>query len=159
MDKQAYLEQLGRELKGVPEKEAAECLQYYQECFEEAGEDGAEALIARLGSPKQAAAEVKAQSAMRTMEEKPATPKSALTALWAVLLALFVSPVTLPVAAIGFALAITVLSVVLSVLVVFFSLALALAAAGLAFLVAGVAVCTAHVPTGLFLLGSGLLLK
>ena len=59
MSKQEFIRELENELKDMPEKEKSEAVQYYEEYFDEAGEENEEAVIQELGSPKRIAAMIR----------------------------------------------------------------------------------------------------
>lgn len=60
MTKQEFLRRLHLLLADMTEEERQEALRYYEECFDEAGPEGEQDLIAELGSPEKVAAIIKA---------------------------------------------------------------------------------------------------
>lgn len=58
MNKEQYLKELKRYLRRLPREEYEDAMDYFTECFDEAGVEGEQQLIAELGTPKEAAREV-----------------------------------------------------------------------------------------------------
>ena len=159
MNSVQYLDELRRQLQGLPQEEIDSCVRYYEEYLADAGPVQQEAALERLGSPAQTAAQLKADWAVRSMEapEKD-QPRHGLKTLWVVLLALLAAPIGLPLAVAAFCVVMALALAALAVIVSLFAAFLALALAGLAVLVAGIAVVPAHGPTGLLCIGAGLTL-
>ena len=159
MNSAQYLDELRRQLQGLPQEEIDSCVRYYEEYLADAGPDQQEAAMERLGSPSQTAAQLKADWAVRSMEAPGQTrPRQGLKTLWVVLLALLAVPVGLPRAAAAFCVALALALAALAVIVSLFAAFLALVVAGLAALAAGAVVAPAHGPTGLLWVGAGLTL-
>ncbi len=59
MNRQEYMSQLAYLLQDMPESEKNDVLQYYEDYFEEAGEEQEESVIHTLGSPERLAAMIK----------------------------------------------------------------------------------------------------
>ena len=55
MTREEYLRQLQHYLKRLPKEDYDSAMEYFTEYFEEAGPEGEQAVIAELGTPKQAA--------------------------------------------------------------------------------------------------------
>lgn len=62
MNKQEFIRELRKELQDIPLKEREEAVQYYEEYFDEAGEENEETVIRELGSPARIAAMIKRDS-------------------------------------------------------------------------------------------------
>ncbi|MDR0839996.1 MAG: DUF1700 domain-containing protein [Christensenellaceae bacterium] len=157
MTKQAYLDELRQRLAGLNQEEIDSCIQYYAEYFDEAGPDAEAEVISRLGTPVQVVAQVRADRELVRFEAAP-SPKRGLKTLWLVILGIFASPIALPIAIALFAVLFAVLIALFAVLVALGAAALSIGVSGLALIVAGIAILPTHVPTGLFMLGCGLLL-
>ena len=56
MNRAEYMKELAYLLQGLPDEEREEALQYYEDYFDDAGEDQEEAVIAELGRPEKIAA-------------------------------------------------------------------------------------------------------
>jgi len=154
--KAAFLTELQRKLKGLPESEIIAAVAYYDEYLSEAGFDNEAAAIAELGSPAEVAAGILGDYvyADTTSEEK--STKKGLTALWLVVVGLLASPIALPIAivliALIFALLVTVLSVVFSLFVA----AIAMIVGGVLYLGAGFFTLFFHFASGIMTIGYGL---
>ena len=154
--KTAFLTELQRRLKGLPESEIIAAVAYYDEYLSDAGFDNEAAAIAELGSPAEVAAGILGDYvyADTTSEEK--STKKGLTALWLVVVGLLASPIALPIAivliALIFALLVTVLSVVFSLFVT----AIALIVGGVLYLGTGMFTIFFHFASGVMTIGYGL---
>ncbi len=146
MNKESYLCELERLLKRLPKEEREDALRWYEEYFEEAGEEKA---LKTLGSPKEAAREILGKLALNDDEKKR-------PGLWALMV------MALPVAApVGIALAAVAFALIVSLAAVMF----ALAVSGIAVALMGI-VNVAYVfisgfrpfANALFYIGCGLLL-
>lgn len=62
MNRQEFIRELRKELQDIPSKEREEAVQYYEEYFDEAGEENEETVIRELGSPARVAAMIKKDS-------------------------------------------------------------------------------------------------
>lgn len=145
MTRHEYLEQLDRYLRKLPKADYEEAMDYFTEYFDEAGVENEAAVMAELGTPKEAAHDILSQLLDKKMEAPITSPKSQLNLAWVVLLGLFAAPIALPVAlvviALGFAGLVTLLALLFSVVVV-----------GVSFVAAGVYL----VFDGLALIGTSL---
>ena len=154
--KSAFLAELQRKLKGLPESEIIAAVAYYDEYLSDAGFDNEAAAIAELGSPAEVAAGILGDYvyADTTSEEK--STKKGLTALWLVVVGLLASPIALPIAivliALIFALLVTVLSVVFSLFVA----AIAMIVGGVLYLGTGLFTLFFHFASGIMTIGYGL---
>lgn len=59
MNRQEFIKELSYLLQDMPEDEKAEAVQYYEDYFEDAGEEKEAAVIAELGSPEKVAAMIR----------------------------------------------------------------------------------------------------
>ncbi len=145
MTRHEYLEQLDRYLRKLPKADYEEAMDYFTEYFDEAGVENEAAVMAELGTPKEAAHDILSQLLDKKMEAPITSPKSQLNLAWVALLGLFAAPIALPVAlvviALGFAGLVTLLALLFSVVVV-----------GVSFVAAGVYL----VFDGLALIGTSL---
>ena len=60
MNREQFIAQLARLLQDLPPAERQEAIRYYQEYFDDAGEENEDAVIQELGSPGKVAASIKA---------------------------------------------------------------------------------------------------
>jgi uncharacterized membrane protein len=88
MNKAEFLYELRKRLKKLPPTEIEEAISYYEEYFEEAGAQGEQELIARLGSPAQVASTIIGEYATKVIHEQNSKKQSsALKTMWIVILA------------------------------------------------------------------------
>lgn len=154
MLKQDYLAELQRSLRRLPKEERENALGYYTEYLDDA--EDPDAAMERLGPPKALAASILTQCADKALEQSKG--RSGLSTLWVVLLAVFASPLALPLllcaALVAFVLLLTAGLICLSLLLS----AVAIGLAGLLSLGIGIAACFIHWPTGLLYSAGGLIL-
>lgn len=157
MNRSEFFKKLEQGLYKVPKEEADAALAYYNEYFDDAGEENEQKVIEELGSPVQIAARIKADSAVKQLDEdsKPSVKKG-ISAVWWALLAILATPIALPlavaVAAVAFALIVTMIALTIAMIVS----VVAFFIAGIATLIAGFAVIVTSVPTAIFTIGVGL---
>jgi uncharacterized membrane protein len=68
----SYVKKLERELRKLPYEEREDAVRYYTEYFAEAGIEREREIIERLGPPQRVAAEIRADAALREIQEKTA---------------------------------------------------------------------------------------
>lgn len=164
MNKNEFMKKLEHSLKHIPKEDREDALTYYREYFEEMGADDSLDVTKEVGTPEDIAKDIIANCTQKHIEEQKENGgiKSSATTIWMIILAIFASPIAIP-------LALTAVLLLLAFLLVLFSLVLAIAATGLAFAVSGLALIfiTFFAPgfaqkllcagIGLALLGAGLL--
>lgn len=155
MNRREFLKTLRRELESLPFDEREEALAYYEEYLDEAGPEREEDAIRSFGSPREIAARILADHAIKT---PPKTPKEGFSKIWLIVLAIFSAPLALPLAialgAMVFSMFIAVISVVFSIGLV----ALVLILGGGATIVASFFSILTGPGTFFFLLGSGMVM-
>lgn len=156
MSREEYLKELRRKLKKLSSEEIDAALDFYNEYFEEAGEDDTANAIAKLGSPALVASQILAEYAIKDLDNESSTAKNGLSAVWLIILAILASPIALPLLLLVFCLVFAVVLLCGSFLLTFFLLNVSLALAGIASIVAGFAVISQHWQTSLFFIGIGL---
>ena len=160
MKKSEFLSELALKLKRLPQSEIDAAINYYEEYFDEAGEENEQTVIEELISPSAVAAKLIGEYAVKDAEtniqrEKDNTKKRTNPFLL-VILGVFALPIGVPLAV---AFAAVIFALLISVLAVGFSFVVSGGAVVLTSVVtAGVGIFTlfSHFGTGLFLLGSGL---
>jgi uncharacterized membrane protein len=153
---QEYIRKLDRLLKKLPPDERNDAVRYYAEYLADAGPEREAEAISGLGSPAQVASGIKADAAMRQLEEGKPRMRTGISAVWLAVLGVFALPIALPLAIAGFA---VVFSVLVSVFAVLFSLIVSMASlflSGIVTAVCGFAVLPQSFATGLFYIGGGL---
>lgn len=157
MSREEYLKVLRRKLKKLPNEEINAALDFYQEYFEEAGEDKTKEVIAKLGSPSRVASRILAEYAVKGLEEEERTTKKGFSAIWFIILAILASPIALPLLIVVISLASTLVILCGSFIFTFFVLIIALILSGIISVIAGVAVIAQHWQTSMFFVGIGLI--
>lgn len=159
MNKTEYLNELSKYLKRVPKQDLDDALEYYEEYFEEAGEENEQKIIEELGTPKDLAKKIIIECVDKNFsedyEEKALSTevvssenkeeKKGLSP-WLILAAIF----ALPFSPIVLALLIVLLTVVFAIVVTIISLILSFGVTAIAGLVSAIcAIVIAFVnPTG-----------
>ncbi len=158
MNRQEFMNRLAAELSRLPKEEVQAAMEYYQEYFDEAGPDREQETIKELGSPAKIATQIKADYAVRQLDDtngKQSAKKGFSAVVW-VILGMFAAPVAFPVA---IALGAVGLSIFISIGAIIFSLLLSLVLvciAGVALVITGIASLSGSVAGGLLLVGVGL---
>lgn len=156
MTREEYLRQLQHYLKRLPKEDYDSAMEYFTEYFEEAGPEGEQAVIAELGTPKQAASEL-LRNLLNEQIVQPRERRSVGAVLMIALLAICAAPIALPLAiaatAILFALVLVIASAVLCVLL----LGVCGILVGGKLILIGLASAGSSVPGMCMLLGLGLL--
>lgn len=155
MTRQEFMNRLASELSRLPKEEIQAAMEYYSEYFDEAGPEREQEALRELGSPFRIAAQIKADYAVRQLDESGGAKKG-LTAIWWIVLGVFAAPVALPVAialgAVAFAVFVSIFAVILALIV---SLA-AVCISGIGLIGVGIAGMAGSVAGGLLLIGTGL---
>lgn len=162
MTRNEFFTRLQAGLARVPQEEAAEAVRYYNEYFDDAGPERVQQVLEELGPPEKIAQQICAEHMVRDIVVEDAPPKAkkkGIAAVWIAVLAVFASPIALPVAVALAAVALALVVVVLCILLVPFLIALGLLAGGLFGAGAGIAALGAHLPTGIYAIGQGLALS
>ena len=117
-----YLYELRKRLNKLSLEEIEQAMNYYEEYFAEVGPEGEADLIERLGTPAQVASTIISDYAFKDISTQGQGPKkmsSGIKTMWIVILAVFASPIAIPLA---FALVAVVFSLLVAVFSVFFAL-------------------------------------
>ena len=157
MDKAEFITQLKRNLKKLPEDEIKNAIEYYEEYFNEAGEENEQKIIEELGNPANVASQIIANFAIKGTETLENSTSKGLSTLWMVILATFLSPVALPVAITIAALAISFIIVIFSVIFSFAVTGIALCIAGIFYSIISISLIAQDFATSIFFTGFGLL--
>ena len=152
-----FKRQLKKHLHGLPHEETIAAIEYYEEYISDAGEGNEEAAVAKLGTPAEVASQIIADFAVKPVEESKKSAKKGMSKVWIVILAIFASPIALPMAisaaAVAFALLVSLFAIFLSFAVT----GIALLAAGIAYFIVGIIIIVQDIPMTLFMAGCGLL--
>ncbi|MET3557118.1 putative membrane protein [Streptococcus rupicaprae] len=151
MTGEIYLAQLHGYLKRLPKTDFDDCMAYFIELFDDAGPEGEEDLIASLGTPQEAAAEIMGD----LLDKKIDTAKSPREKLGLVpfsFLVLLAAPLGFPLLLLIVLLVLTAILLMASLLSSLYAITIALLAISVAFLWESMA----HFQTlGIFLLNLG----
>ena len=156
MNKDSYILELRRHIKGLPKPEIEEAISYYEEYFYEAGVENEEKVIAELGCPKDVAMKILGDYTMKNIESDERPSKKWSKMIWLIVLGIFASPIALP---IGIALFFVVLALIISIVAVvisFFAVAIAFLGSGIVTLFMGLPLIISELPSALFFSGVGL---
>ena len=159
MTRYEFMENLKNGIKSMPEPDRTDAISYYEEYFDEAGEENEAKVIEELGNPYAISARLMAEYAYnKTQEREKIKSKNNLKYIWMILLGICASPIAIP-------LVITIAALVFSLLVVVFSFAFVFVAIALSFIVGGIVAFVAGIimifinpPSGILGIGASLLL-
>ena len=157
MTRNDYLKRLSGKLKRLPREDYEIAMEYFTEYFEEAGLENEQQAITDLGSPEDAADAIIRDLAYRQLDSVKKGFRRGISTVWIVILAIFASPIAVPVAiavcAVLFALLAAIFSVLLSAAIV------VLCAAGISVvaILAGIWISFQSPVNGITTLGAGLL--
>ena len=156
MNREEYLKELQRKLKKLPNEEVSSALDFYNEYFEEAGDENTAEVIAKLGSPALVASQIFAEYAVKGLDNESSTAKKGLSAVWFIILAILASPIALPLLILVISLVFALVMLCGAFILTFFVLNVSLVFSGVVGIIAGFAVITQHWQTSLFFIGMGL---
>jgi len=164
MNKQAFMQELENRLRHLTDEDKYDALEYYSEYIDDLNLPPEADVCAHLGTPKEVARQIIAQTTERKIEEQEEkkSTKGFGSVVWLAILGLFASPIALP-------LAIAAVVIFLAVLIVIGSVVFAFGVSGVACTVSGLLVAIASVTAselaiklisagaGLFVCGLGIL--
>lgn len=162
MNKIQFISQLKSNLSRLPVEEAENAVSYYSEYFDDA-ESGnqntnEEIIIKELGSPSKIASQIIANYALSDVQTYPKSAKNSISKFWIVILALFASPIALPIAiaiaSLAFALIITVATLIFS----FGIISISFIAGGIVVIIVSLRFLFTDIATSIFCIGSGAIL-
>jgi len=157
MNKSKFIEELKKRLGKLPYDEVKEAIDYYEGYFDDAGEANEQAVLAELGSPASIASQIIASYAVKEAGTEGSGKKNWRTS-WLVVLALFASPIAVPLVIAAGAVALSLIIALSAVVFSFFAAGAAVFFSGLACVIVGMLVVFQSVPTTLFVVGVGLIL-
>ena len=152
MSRNEFLSDLRNKLYRLPQEEIENSVSYYEEYFNDAGPENEQKILSEIGSASAVAAKIIGEFAVESAE-KSRKPVS----VWFIILAIFASPIALPIALAVTVVAIAILIVIVAVYLSIGVAGLALFANGLVSIFAGVWAMTVSVSTGFFYLGYGMI--
>ncbi len=160
MNRDKYLNELDRYLKRLPQRDYESAVSYFREYFEDAGEENEQQVMAELGTPKEAAAEVLrnllSESQGELQRETGKRRRIGDNVKMAVL-AVLAAPIGVPLAVASIAMIISIALLMVSAVVCVFALSLSLFCIGGKLLLRGLVALPVSVPGALLLCGLGIL--
>ena len=157
MNRYEFISELKKKLRKLPYDEIKEAVDYYEGYFSDAGEENEQAVLAELGSPSAVASQIIANFAVKEAGTEKSGKKNWRT-MWLVILALFASPIAIPVALSVGIVALSLIIVLLTVMFSFFISGIAIFLSGIACIIAGFMVIFQSLSTTLFYVGAGLIM-
>lgn len=158
-----YIDELKTYLSPLTEEEQNEVLEFYSEYLEDSHLTTYKQAAAELGTPKQVARKILADFSIRASEQpdpQPTTLKSNrdVKTIWLIILAIFSTPVAIPIAIVVFALILAVVVTIFAVLFVFVVSLFAVFGAALFTTFIGLTMLSSSLWTALYYIGFGLLI-
>lgn len=176
MNRQTYLAALRNALAGLPEEELANVLRYYEEYFDDAGEENEQRAIDELGLPQSVAAQIledyreltipkhdnqqqaSAAQSPYDAQNAPRRPRhSVLSAIGLIFLVLLASPFLIAIIATLIGLVIAAIGILISVLIILLAIPLSLLCIGVGFIVFAF-MSLGHLPSALATFGAGVMI-
>jgi|GEM_PF-831458 len=115
MTRNEFICELKERLKRLPEQDRYEAIKYYEEYFDEAGQEHEQDVIKELKSPAHIASKILSDYAVKEASSARRSARGGLRALWFTILGIFAAPIAIP------------LAVILTVIVVVLCIALCIA--------------------------------
>jgi len=156
MNRTDFMNQLEHNLRKLPKDEILEALQYYEDYFDDIGKENEKQALINLGNPQKVAAQIKAEYYINTAKESPNSVKTGLSTIKIVALAIFASPIALPLAGAAVIVAVSLLICVFALLASLLICGVAFAAVGICSVVCSVPMVFVHFFNAVALLGGGM---
>jgi uncharacterized membrane protein len=153
MTKAEYLSQLEQKLRGLPQNEINDALEYYDGYLSDAQEFD-QGAVDNLGSPAEAAAQILADYVVKN--PRPVSRKNGIGTMWSILFAVWAMPIGLPIAIAVVAVAFALLIVMLTLIVSFGAAGAALIAASIVYLLTVPFIAASHFASALLFMGMAL---
>ncbi|MFB7156980.1 DUF1700 domain-containing protein [Lysinibacillus sp. NPDC056232] len=157
MNRASYLKKLRGKLQRLPAYEIDAALAYYEEYFDEAGEENEQRVIQQLGSPSHVASQIMADYALKDLEStsNSTSTKKNMSAIWLIILAIITAPLSLPLLVVAIALIFSFGAVIFSVIIAIIATMLGIFFGGIVALISGFFILTQHWQTALLFMGVG----
>ena len=158
MTKEQYMDQLKKYLHRLPKQEYEDAIDYFEEYFGEADEEGQQKLMKELGTPKEAARDLISNLLDKKLDETSAISKPVQKGtLKVALLAVCAAPVAIPLLIVLFAVLASAAVCLFCAYLGVFILALCAFLIGGKLFVRGIVAISFSIPGSFILLGLGLL--
>lgn len=123
MNKNQFLVELRKRLRGIPQEEFEQAVEYYEEYFLDAEVDDVQDVTSKVGTPDEVARRIWDECVdkrVQTQREEGGVKNTAKT-VWLIILGIFAAPIALPIAiaiaAVIFALVVSVIAVIASIVI------------------------------------------
>lgn len=160
MNRNQFLSRLAAELSVLPKEEIEAAMEFYTEFLDDVGKENETEAIKSLGDPKKIASQIKADYAVRQMDEEadksPYSPKRGLSAVKWTLLGIFSAPIVAPLAIAAGCVAVALLIAFLAIIVSAGICVIALGICAITAVIIGIVAVPVSVPAALMLAGAGL---
>ena len=150
MNIREYIEELKIHLRKLPDDDREDAISYYFEYLAEAGPNGAEEAMARLGTPAQLAAGIRADRAMEQLEDGDANLGEGVSAVWRAGIA------AVPRTILAVIVTAIVILVFFVIIISLFAASVGLLAGGVAGVIAGILIAPYSIPALILMIGCGL---
>lgn len=100
MTKGQYMSALAGWLKRLPKEDFERAMEYYEEYFQEAGEENVEEAIKNLGMPREAAEQIIQDLAQKNAQKPVKNVRQGMSKVWVGILAVCAVPIAIPVIAV-----------------------------------------------------------
>ncbi|MCY9547836.1 DUF1700 domain-containing protein [Lysinibacillus xylanilyticus] len=155
MNRASFLKKLRGKLQRLPAHEIDAALAYYEEYFDEAGEENEQRVIQQLGSPSHVASQIMADYALKDLEATSTSTKKNMSAIWLIILAIISAPLSLPLLVVAIALIFSFGAVIFSVIIAIIATVLSIFFGGIVALISGFFILAQDWATALLFMGVG----
>ncbi|MFJ7182718.1 DUF1700 domain-containing protein [Lysinibacillus xylanilyticus] len=155
MNRASFLKKLRGKLQRLPAHEIDAALAYYEEYFDEAGEENEQRVIQQLGSPSHVASQIMADYALKDLEATSTSTKKNMSAIWLIILAIISAPLSLPLLVVAIALIFSFGAVIFSFIIAIIATMLGIFFGGIVALISGFFILAQDWATALLFMGVG----
>lgn len=155
MNREEYMKLLKKQLRRLPKDDFDKAVAYYEEYFDEAGEENEKQAIEDLGSPEEAAAQIIRDIAIDNTKQPTNGVKKGVNALWVGILAVFAAPVALPILMALFGVSVALVAILVAVVGCMFAAGASIVVAGPISIIGFFTMITKDFAAGLCCLGYG----
>lgn len=159
MNKIEFIKELKIKLRKLPSKELDDAISYYNEYFEDAQIDDSVNVENELGSPSTIASQILSDYAVKDVQIKDNSSKNKFSSVGFIILAIFASPIALP---LTFAMVVVVLSLLFATGTVIFAFGISSASilfSGILVFICGILSIITEFSSSLLFIGAGLFLS
>lgn len=162
MNREQYLRELRRYLRRLPREEYEDAMDYFTECFDEAGVEGEQGLIRELGTPKEAAREIfenllEKEVGKQETDEKEKGSVGIWKGVLIAILAICAAPIGIPLLIVLLALVFAGICIAAVIVLCIFCLVVTMVLAGGKLFLRGIVAIPYSIPGALMLVGVAVL--